>query len=43
MKSVRDMLSSKNLSRRGLTQYKKAGDGYYEKTAGDGPQVINRD
>ena len=27
----------------GLTQYKKAGDGVYERTAGTGgPQVINR-
>ena len=27
----------------GMTQYKKAGDGYYERTAGTGgPQVINR-
>ncbi|HBO45414.1 MAG TPA: FmdB family transcriptional regulator [Planctomycetaceae bacterium] len=43
IKSTRDMLSAKNLSRCGLTQYKKAGGGYYEKTAGEGPSVINRD
>lgn len=28
-------------SKRGFTQYKKAGGGVYEKTAGDGPQFIS--
>ena len=35
------MLSAKNLGEKGFTQYVKAGDGYYEKTAGDGPLVIS--
>ena len=43
IKSVKDMLSPKNLARKGLTQYKRAGDGRYEKTCGDGPQVIKGD
>ncbi|MBN1590429.1 MAG: zinc ribbon domain-containing protein [Pirellulales bacterium] len=42
IKSTRDMLSTKNLARHGFTQYKKAGDGHYEKTLGDGPDLINR-
>ncbi len=36
-------LSDRNLERMGFTKYKKAGDGKYEKTAGQGPDVINRD
>jgi predicted nucleic acid-binding Zn ribbon protein len=36
-------LSSGNLARHGFTQYKKAGGGKYEKTAGSGPDVISRD
>lgn len=43
VKSERETLSPKNLARHGFTQYKKSGDGYYEKTAGDGPQVISAD
>lgn len=43
IKSERDMLSPKNLADHGFTQYKKSGDGFYEKTAGDGPQVISAD
>lgn len=36
-----DLLSRKNLERHGFTQYTRAGDGVYERTAGkDGPQVI---
>ncbi len=34
------MLSSKNLAANGFTQYKKMGKGYYEKTAGKGPNAI---
>lgn len=41
VKSERGMLSNKNLSEKGFTKYVKAGDGYYEKTAGEGPQVIS--
>ncbi|QVL29810.1 FmdB family transcriptional regulator [Telmatocola sphagniphila] len=36
-------LAPKNLTNLGFTQYKKAGGGYYEKTAGSGPDVISRD
>ena len=43
IKSTRDMLSTKNLAKHGFTQYKKAGGGSYEKTCGDGPNVISRD
>ncbi len=42
IKSTRDMLSPKNLERHGFTQYKRAGDGRYEKTAGQGPDLIQR-
>lgn len=35
-------LSPKNLERHGFTQYRKAGDGYYEKTCGPGPDLIKR-
>ncbi len=42
--SNRQLLSPKNLEAKGFTQYVKAGDGYYEKTAGKaGPDVIRRD
>ena len=37
-----DKLSDANLGRLGFTKYKKAGDGHYEKTAGSGPDTINR-
>lgn len=37
------MLSPKNLAQHGFTQYRKSGDGFYEKTAGEGPQVISAD
>jgi len=37
------MLRPKNLERLGFTQFKRAGDGYYEKTCGDGPQLIKGD
>ena len=39
-KSVAD---DKKLGRMGFTKYVKAGDGHYEKTAGQGPDVISRD
>lgn len=35
-------LSNDRLGRLGFTKYEKAGDGRYEKTAGSGPDVINR-
>lgn len=34
-------LSDKNLDRMGFTKYVRKGDGYYEKTAGKGPNTIN--
>lgn len=36
-------LSNKNLDRLGFTKYEKSGDGFYEKKAGKGPDVISRD
>jgi hypothetical protein len=36
-------LSDKNLNEKGFTKYVKAGDGYYEKRAGKGPDVISAD
>ncbi len=36
-------LSNKNLDRLGFTKYEKAGGGFYEKKAGDGPDVISAD
>ena len=38
----RQLLSSKNLAEKGFTEYRKAGNGCYEKTAGDGPNLIHR-
>jgi putative FmdB family regulatory protein len=35
------LLKEKHFSERGFTQYKKAGGGVYEKTAGDGPRYIS--
>lgn len=37
------MMSNKNLEAKGFTKYVKAGDGTYEKAAGEGPNVIHRD
>jgi len=42
IKSTRSMLSPKNLGEHGFTQYKRAGSGYYEKTCGPGPDLIQR-
>ena len=39
-KSVGD---DKKLDQMGFTKYVKAGDGFYEKRAGKGPDVISRD
>ena len=41
IKSVRSMLSPQNLEKHGFTQYKRAGDGHYEKTCGEGPRRIH--
>jgi len=42
MKGTKSMLSPENLGKKGFTQYKKAGGGYYEKTCGTGPRVIKK-
>ena len=34
------LLSPSNLAEKGFTQYTRKGKGYYEKTAGEGPQGI---
>jgi len=36
------LLADKNLDRLGFTKYEKAGDGFYEKKAGKGPDVIQK-
>lgn len=36
------ILANKNLAAKGFTKYQKAGDGYYEKVTGKGPDVISR-
>ena len=36
-------LDQHNLEKHGFTQYKRAGKGVYEKTAGKGPRVIKDD
>jgi predicted nucleic acid-binding Zn ribbon protein len=41
--SEKRKLSNENLDRMGFTKYQKVGDGKYEKTAGEGPKIINRD
>ena len=41
VKGTRALLSNENLTEKGFTKYVKAGDGYYEKTAGSGPNVIS--
>lgn len=44
IKSERDTLSDKNLKNKGFTKYVKAGDGKYEKVAGDSeaPSTLDR-
>ncbi|WP_428389912.1 FmdB family zinc ribbon protein [Mucisphaera sp.] len=37
----KQQLSDKNLEAHGFTKYVKAGGGYYEKRAGQGPDVIS--
>ncbi len=43
IKNEQAMMRPKNLERLGFTQFKRAGDGYYEKTCGEGPRVIRGD
>jgi predicted nucleic acid-binding Zn ribbon protein len=40
---TKSTLKNKNLDRLGFTKYERAGDGNYEKKAGDGPNVISAD
>ncbi len=37
----KDVLNHDHIAKHGFTQYKKAGGGVYEKTAGDGPRFIS--
>jgi hypothetical protein len=41
--ATKQKLSDKNLDRLGFTKYDRAGGGYYEKKAGQGPNVISAD
>ena len=38
-----NLLDSDNIAKHGFTQYKRAGDGVYEKSAGSGPRYISDD
>lgn len=38
-----NLLDSDNIAKHGFTQYKRAGDGVYEKSAGPGPRYISDD
>lgn len=37
------VLKESNVAKKGFTQYRRAGKGVYEKTAGDGPKYISGD
>ncbi len=37
------LLKEKNVTKSGFTQYRRAGGGVYEKTAGNGPKFISGD
>lgn len=41
--STKDTLSPGNLEKHGFTEYRRAGKGQYEKTAGKGPNHISGD
>lgn len=41
--ATKQKLSNKNLERLGFTKYERAGDGHYEKKAGQGPDAISTD
>ncbi|MBT8485776.1 MAG: FmdB family transcriptional regulator [Phycisphaerales bacterium] len=41
--ATKQKLSDKNLDRLGFTKYSRAGDGFFEKKAGKGPDVISAD
>jgi putative FmdB family regulatory protein len=38
-----NLLDNSNIAKHGFTQYKRAGDGVYEKAAGAGPRYISDD
>ena len=38
----KDSFTDADISRKGLTKYVNRGDGTYEKAAGDGPKIVNR-
>lgn len=42
MAASRSDLSPGNLEKHGFTQYRKAGSGVYEKTAGKGPETLKK-
>ena len=42
-KAEANRISNKNLDRLGFTKYERAGGGFYEKKAGQGPNVISAD
>ena len=37
------VLKESNVAKQGFTQYRRAGNGVYEKTAGKGPKYISGD
>jgi putative FmdB family regulatory protein len=39
----KESFSNDDIARKGLTKYVNRGDGTYEKAAGDGPKIVNRD
>lgn len=41
--SPNSTLSEKNIAKNGFTQYRKVGQGQYEKTAGKGPDTFSAD
>ena len=42
-KPQKNILTSGNIADKGFVQYKKSGKGYYEKTAGKGPDTLHDD
>jgi len=41
--ATRSRLSDRNLDRLGFTKYQNAGDGHFEKKAGQGPDLLSAD
>lgn len=42
-RQARQMLGNDNIAKHGLTRYERGADGGYVKTAGEGPNTIQRD